>query len=72
MHVLSKIDKCVKEIKNWMTDNKLQLNEDKTEVIMFGTKAMLSHLKEVKVKIGDCEITPSTQPRNLGVIFDAS
>ena len=34
-----KIDQCCKEVKTWMASNYLKLNDDKTEVIIVGTKA---------------------------------
>ena len=37
---------CVKEIKKWMTQNMLQLNSDKTEIILFGTPQQLSKVDD--------------------------
>ena len=28
------VEKCVSDVKTWMTPNKLQMNEDKTEVLL--------------------------------------
>ena len=39
---IKKIEECCKEVKSWMITNYLKLNDDKTEVLMVGTK---SHLK---------------------------
>ena len=35
------IEKCVVEIADWMNSNKLKLNSDKTDVIVFGTWKLL-------------------------------
>ena len=32
------IELCVQVIRNWMWDNRLLLNEDKTEFLLVGTK----------------------------------
>ena len=32
------VEKCVCDVKTWMTFNKLQMNEDKTEVLLVTTK----------------------------------
>ena len=68
---IRKIEECVEEIKQWMQKNKLQLNDEKTEVILFGTKLRLSQLGDFKIKIGDHSLKPATSARNLGVIFDS-
>ena len=33
---------CTADIKNWMMENMLQLNTDKTQFIIFGTQVQLS------------------------------
>ena len=32
------VEKCVPDVKAWMTSNKLQMNEDKTEVLLITAK----------------------------------
>ena len=32
------VEKCVSDVKTWMTSNKLQMNEDKTYVPLFNAK----------------------------------
>ena len=49
----------------------LKLNDDKTEVIMFGSRHQLSNIKTLSVKIGETEITPSPIVKNLGVYIDS-
>uniref|UniRef100_A0AAR2KLX4 Reverse transcriptase domain-containing protein n=1 Tax=Pygocentrus nattereri TaxID=42514 RepID=A0AAR2KLX4_PYGNA len=41
---LSKIEDCVKDIKDWMSSNFLLLNLDKTEVLLLGPKAARNRL----------------------------
>jgi hypothetical protein len=68
---IEKIQKCVEDIQSWMTANWLKLNEDKTEIIIFGTKYKLSQLENIEeLNICGSVIKPSSQVRNLGVIFD--
>ena len=40
------VEKCVSDVKTWMTDNKLQMNADKTEVLLVTAKRIvnLQHL----------------------------
>jgi hypothetical protein len=53
-----------------MQSNFLKLNEDKTEIIVFGTKPKLTSLGSVQVRIGDNYITPSPTAKDLGVTYD--
>ena len=43
---VGRIETCISEIKKWMNRNYLKLNDDKTEVILFGTK---TKLKDVSI-----------------------
>ena len=49
---------------NWMTK--------KTEFLLFGSRQQLSKVSLPFITIGDSQITPSPQARNLGVIFDST
>ena len=49
----------ISDIRTWMRTNLLKLNDDKTEVMLIGTRQQLSKLPEVTVKIGDESINPT-------------
>ncbi len=36
------VEKCVSDVKTWMTSNMLQMNEDKTEVLLVTTKRVVN------------------------------
>ena len=55
-----------------MTTNKLLLNDDKTEFVVIGTKPQLAKVQLDNISIGQCEITPTSSVRNLGVWFDST
>ena len=59
---------CIDQINNWMCQNFLQLNKDKTETIIFGAKkkrlVVGAHLETLSLQCKD-------QVRNLGVILDS-
>ena len=66
----SRVEHCsVEEIDRWMISNKLKLNDDKTELIVFSSKyrprPCLSN-----VQIGSECIKQSNTVRNLGVSLD--
>ena len=53
-----------------MRTNLLKLNDDKTEVMLIGTRQQLSKLPEVTVKIGNESINPTDTARNLGMYWN--
>ena len=40
------LEACIKDIHKWMRTNKLKLNDEKTEVVLFGTRQKLEKLRE--------------------------
>ena len=68
--VLSKVENCIEEIKLWMYQNKLKLNETKTELMIIGTRQQKMKTGISSVKVGDVAVTAVRNGRNLGVIFD--
>ena len=65
-----RIQTCIKEIRLWMSQNFLKLNENKTEFIVFGTTVHLSKLKSLTLAVGDSSVNLSNKIRNLAAIFD--
>ena len=56
------------DIKSWMAENFLQLNQDKTEILIIDPKAQGEKLLST---LQTMSLTPSNQVKNLGVIFDS-
>ena len=54
-----------------MRDDKLMLNDDKTEFLIIGTERQLSKVSVDKIKIGQAEVSPASSVRNLGTWFDS-
>ena len=68
---LSRLEGCIEDIRVWMKQNFLKLNEDKTEFIIFGTKRNIEKVTAWSVSVGDSEILPSTAARNIGAYMDS-
>ena len=67
------VEKCVSDIKAWMTYNKLQMNTDKTYVLLVTAKQIvnLQHLLEFMNINGTCvKFNPSV--KNLSVTFNST
>ena len=70
---ISRIEACVGDIRIWMNDDFLKLNDDKTELLVITIREELSKISDISIKVGDQSISPSDDPpRNLGVIFDST
>ena len=69
---LDKLSYCLEDVKRWLCTNKLKLNPDKTEFIVFGSKSQHEKLNEsFPVNILGNLISPIDAVRNLGVWFDS-
>ena len=67
------VEKCVSDDKTWITSNKLQMNDDKTDVLLVAAKRIvnLQHLPEF-MNINDTCVKFSPSVRNLGVTLDST
>ena len=48
----------------------LKLNDDKTELIIFGTKQQLAKIGKVTINISSIQVQPVDHVRNLGYYMD--
>ena len=71
MAALARIQACIGELKAWMTYHRLQLNDDKTEVLVITTPSSASKHSLTDVVIGDSILQPTAVARNIGVMFDS-
>ena len=68
---VNQIEKCVDELKDWMTANLLSINDSKTQYLPIVPKSAARLLDGINViRIGDNTVTAATTVRNLGVHFD--
>ena len=68
---VEKVQKCVKEIKLWMNNNMLKLNDDKTEVLFIASPYFQQSLeRDACLIIDQTSVSRSHSARNIRVIFD--
>lgn len=65
---LNSLIQCISDISSWMSKNFLQLNQDKTETLVVGPKA-LRH--EIQSLLTPLSIQPREHVKNFGVVLDA-
>lgn len=70
MDALNKIQMCVSHIKLWMTEQKLKLNDDKTEVLFITSPHFQDRINVNQFLVDGTAVTPSPSARNIGVMFD--
>ena len=67
---LSKLNKCISDIRVLMIKNKLKINDSKTKFVVFRSPQAKQDLSSLSVSVGDSVITQSSKVWDLGVIFD--
>ena len=68
---ISAMNRCISDLRNWMIRDRLMINDDKTELILIGTRQQLGKINDVcNISVGDYDIYPSSSVRNLGAWFD--
>ncbi len=66
------IEGCVNNIRQWMANNRLKLNDDKTEILVLRSPRLKHRVTLSTISIGEVEVEPSPRARNLGCFFDHS
>ena len=67
-----KLNRCLDDVKEWMSTSKLKLNPDKTEFIIFGSKRQRDKLKACfPIDILGNSLCLADLVKNLGVWFNS-
>jgi hypothetical protein len=53
-----------------MRENKLQLNADKTELLVITPSRLSDKVQVDSIRVGDCDVSATDKARNLGAMFD--
>jgi hypothetical protein len=70
--IVSSVESCVDDVRNWCASKRLQLNASKTEVLWFGTAAQLRKVPKCDrtIRVGGSAVEPVSVVRDLGVYID--
>ena len=76
-NVTEKINQCLAEVKEWMVQNFMKLNEDKTELLLIGKSLVLKKFDlDISFQFGKTCITPTVCKgdnwKSLGVLLDGT
>jgi len=71
--VRDRLTSRVSEVAKWCASRRLQLNDDKTEMIWFGSRSNLAKLQSINLslQVGTGNVQPSSVVRDLGVYMDS-
>ena len=69
---IAAMESGVRVIRNWMHENRLLMNETKTEFLLIRTKQQLAKVTVEDVKLGNADIVPHSPVKNLGVWLDSN
>ncbi len=71
-HAIHVMEECIVDVKAWALENKLVLNDAKTEFVHFKSRFSRSTAVSPCLSVGDSDIEPTQSARNLGVIVDST
>ena len=67
---VTRLNDCIRDVRTWLTRDMLNLNDEKTEVILFTSKHGLKSLSNITITVGEQQQLQSCSVRDLGVIYD--
>ena len=69
---ISVMESCVNDLRKWMIQDKLKLNDGKTELLIIGSKQQLQKLNPCHVRVGNANVLPVPIARDLGVWLNSN
>ena len=71
LDALASMERCIADVRAWMTEDKLMLNDDKTEFLIIGSRRQLSKVSISSIRVCEADISPTPVAQNLGSWFDS-
>ena len=71
LELMTKLNMCISDIRVWMIEYKIKINDSKTEFIIFRTPLLKQNLSDLSVSVGDMQVSPSSKVRDLGVVLNS-
>ena len=65
VEVLLHMQRCIDDLRQWMLMDRLKINDEKTKVLLVGTRQQLAKLCVEPLAVGDHLITPYHEAKNL-------
>ena len=71
-NAIREMENCIADVRAWMVSSKLKINDGKTELILFGSRQMLSKCNITSISVGKDIVKVVTSVRDLGVWLDCN
>ena len=55
------MEQCIRAIRAWMNTDKLKLNDDKTEIMLIGTRQQLNKVNLDTLTVGDASVSTANE-----------
>jgi len=68
---MDRLATCIERIRDWIADNHLKLNEEKTQIIWLGTHQQLNKVTTRALTLPNATVEFSTTVKDLGVVLDS-
>ena len=68
--VVRAMETCISDLRKWMYQDKLKINDDKTEFLIIGSRQQTLKINDYTIRVGTTDIKPVSEVRNLGSWFD--
>ncbi|XP_068717227.1 uncharacterized protein [Montipora capricornis] len=65
------MENCIADVRSWMINEWLMLNDEKTEFLVIGKRKQLSKVSVSSIRVGDVDVVPAHSAKNLGSWFDS-
>jgi len=68
---MDRLAACIEQIRDWMADNHLKLNEEKTQIIWLGTRQQLNKVTARALTLPNATVEFSTTVKDFSVVLDS-
>lgn len=68
--VVTELQQCLQEVNEWMTKNRLRMNPDKTEFIIFGSSQQLKKCKTQELTVCNKQVKKTSHIKFVGAYLD--
>ena len=65
-----RLEVCLEEVRLWMANNYLKLNDEKTDFMILGSRHSLKKITTNSISIGESKIQPKQSVKNIGAVLD--